>query len=1108
MLFNEWRLYFSYPVVWLACILLLAFAVMSISGVPNNISSEHIDVIKKLSLKHISFLMLSLPLAVVALAPAVFLRDNTANIQELINVTPVTKTQRLLMRYLAFTCLLCVFFSLALFSQLIFIAVKVGFTSNLFWLTLKTILVLVIPSIAFLSALALWLSQRFTNTILLYASFAGLWFGYIILAEITGSPVLMGSNIANQSLFLWLQWLDPYAFTTITAQFQEPLSQELTQRSIPKQLQSYYLANGWQLNFTMIVNRILYLVAAVGLFYLGILTSLKDKVRSNTHVIRYENKNYQLNNLKLLTTVVNFFSAVYIKININRQFITLYQTYLSVIFKQRFNQLLFILWLGIIFEQISSGLSFVEPMMILEPNSIDALNRIVWDTVPMIGLLLIAVWSWQICCHDKNVGIAEIIAANAIKSSVFIVSQLAALLTILLILLLLTAIAASLVEWWMQSYWLPLYYLKTLSLIGLPMAIISSFFVAIHHLCKRAFIAGIVILTLLFIKFSPVMASLGLKHPLWNIGGSPLKAADNFWLYSGSYSVYWPFILCWLSITATVLSFAIKYSHRGTGLTGFKQKHNNNYINYPFIFSFLSLVFVSALHYKLNDEKLILSGNDKHNWQANYERNYQHWRNIPQLDIHHINADIALHPTQQKAQLAFTLQLKNNKQQPVTELLIGRPLNLNNNQKKIKLALGNSNIIKVDKELSQTIFRFVKPVQPGEMAELYFEIDYDQAQLSVAKLPNIIKQEFSYLSGASVLPTIGFNPKLTLYNNILRKAYDLPELRKHKPSVAFSISRSTTNEDPRDNHYKWASLTTRISTELGQQAISQGELIKQWQQDERAYFEYKTSEPIRYKLAWFSIPLSIKHHSNYDDKNNIALSVYSPNNRGKSDSIKLNLQAMADTLTWFKQNIVPYKAKQLTMLATPELNFSGYALPQIILINHKVGFRSKPAPYAEFDQRYRRAVHETAHQWFGHNIGNGVLYDRLFLVESMAKYIELVLVEKRQGIKAMKALVAYEKQRFRVHNIKNVNKTIALVDAISSGDVYSRATLVFAKLRDLLGDKIIINTLKELWIEHSYPASPANSMDFVRILLTHSPISTREQITELLLGVNTEALLL
>src|SRR3546814_15085676 len=108
-----------------------------------------------------------------------------------------------------------------------------------------------------------------------------------------------------------------------------------------------------------------------------------------------------------------------------------------------------------------------------------------------------------------------------------------------------------------------------------------------------------------------------------------------------------------------------------------------------------------------------------------------------------------------------------------------------------------------------------------------------------------------------------------------------------------------------------------------------------------------------------------------------------------------NLLGMRDTLIWLDREVAPYPGKTLRLIAAPGIGSTGFAVPQAMLISHRGGFRADPAPDAGFDQAYRRAVHEPAHQWFGHLIGHGIPEERAFLVESLAKYAELVLVERR-----------------------------------------------------------------------------------------------------------------
>jgi aminopeptidase N len=100
----------------------------------------------------------------------------------------------------------------------------------------------------------------------------------------------------------------------------------------------------------------------------------------------------------------------------------------------------------------------------------------------------------------------------------------------------------------------------------------------------------------------------------------------------------------------------------------------------------------------------------------------------------------------------------------------------------------------------------------------------------------------------------------------------------------------------------------------------------------------------------------------------------------------------------------------------------------------------------------------------------------------MAKYVELVMIEQRYGKEASDALIAYEEGRYRVAQARSSQPTLALVDAVESFDAYSRSTLVFAKLREVVGDEPVVAALRHLFLTHAYPQKPATSMDFVRAL--------------------------
>jgi ABC-2 type transport system permease protein len=325
-----------------------------------------------------------------------------------------------------------------------------------------------------------------------------------------------------------------------------------------------------------------------------------------------------------------------------------------------------------------------------------------------------------------------------------------------------------------------------------------------------------------------------------------------------------------------------------------------------------------------------------------------------------------------------------------------------------------------------------------------------------------------------VLPTIGYQINYELTDTSLRAQYGLQQ--KGRPLASALLTKGQN----RPAHYERITMSSTVSTATGYQVVTQGKQITHQREQGREIFKFKTVSAINNLPAWLSVPFNAETKKH----DGVTLQVFAKKQEPieRSDAIAVNFQAMMDTLDWFKNNIVAYKAKQLSLIAAPPFGGTGYALPQIILIEDKVGFRARPSVGAGFDQRYRRAVHETAHQWFGHDIGNSVPADSAFLMESMAKYIELVVLEKRYGKTAMNALVDYETKRYEQTSRMDITAKMALIDSTKNYDQYSKATIVFAKLRAKVGDKAITSALKSVWQEYAYPNRPATAMDFIRAL--------------------------
>ena len=735
----------------------------------------------------------------------------------------------------------------------------------------------------------------------------------------------------------------------------------------------------------------------------------------------------------------------------------LYKAAILNILKQPITIILLLLWLGLVFNSVASSSQYAEPMSVIKATSIDAVNQYAFDMYILLGCLLSALWSWQLSCNARHYKVAEIIAAAPIKTASILHSQLLAIVSLVFVYSLIGLVGASLAELFIGSDFDFYQHIYILALMGLPLAIIASVFVCIFNLMRSELVASLVVFAILLLKFTPVMTYLGVTHTFWSVAWTPLQPANEFWGYRASLSSYWPYIRAWLVLLLGVVLVSQAFNHRGTGLGHRALKNKDVWLLTPAV---LAISLFWQLHANLISEKPLSNSHKRETFKANYEKMFADWKHKAQPKISHIDAEIDFYPYKQSAEFNLTYSFTNPHTKPIKQVLIGRA-------------------------------GFYQWADIKRQLKTQFEVK--QAKLWPTQGHQIITPEFSYIRSVPLLPTLGYQRNYELGDEKLRLDYGLPLYVKTPPSKLFN----TTYQAP--DSYERITMKSKVTTAVGYQVVSQGKNTEHIIEGQRAVFKFQTTVPINNLPAWMSFPFGATELI-YEG---VKLQVFTKSRATEADqdAVKVNLQAMSDTLSWFKSNLNAYKGSKLSLIDSTGFGGTGYALPEIILIDNKVGFRAKPSEGAGFDQRYRRAVHETAHQWFGHDIGNSVPEDSAFLIESLAKYIELVVIEKRYGKKAVDALVKYETQRYQQASRLDISTKQALVDSSKSYDQYSKATLVFAKLRNEFGDAVIVTALKSVWQKYAFPNRPATSMDFIRALQEQLNEQDKDVINKLFLEV-------
>jgi ABC-2 type transport system permease protein len=691
--------------------------------------------------------------------------------------------------------------------------------------------------------------------------------------------------------------------------------------------------------------------------------------------------------------------------------------------------LLTLLWAGLAAMQILADVAGGEYGAAFYPTTSLIIGTL-RQPFGLVATVIIIYYSAELIWRERSVGMAEIINATPAANAVFVLSKWLALSAMIGVLIA-TGIGVGIIVQVTRGFhaFHPALLLAFAAILGIPLMLFAM--------------AAVLIQTLSFSKYFGLFAvlvagvllqagsALGIEHPLLTFGGTPPLQYTEMNGFGASITPFLWFMTLWtvIGLLCLLAAFALWRRTSGSG-----RVHRRS----AAILITIAIALAAFIFYNTNVLNRWTSNAAALDWSADYERTFRNAATMPRPHIAAITADVALYPNDRRYHVTGNYDLVNDGATPIANVLISVP----RDARVTSLTLPSAKIVRNDRFATYDI-RFTHPIQPREHTTLHFDLVFEHHGFTATTADTSIVANGSFITLTHCFPILGYRRGYEISDRIERKKRGLP------PSDA-------EESDIEDVSAEWTNIDITLSTAGDQIALAPGRLIKDWMANNRHYFHYRSDAPIHNNLIFASARYAVARAA--AGKTQIEL-YYDPAHRYNVDRI---LAAAADSIRIFENAFGPYPQSQLRIAEAPAYaKFGGLAMPGLVFLSESRAFLIDARDPSQIDLVSRRTAHEVAHQWWGHSVTPAVIPGASTIIESLPRYSELLVLDKRYGRAQVRRSLQFELDRYLAGRAGDTNVEAPLTRVTDQAYLYyGKGAIVMNALKELLGEETLNRALR------------------------------------------------
>ena len=586
-------------------------------------------------------------------------------------------------------------------------------------------------------------------------------------------------------------------------------------------------------------------------------------------------------------------------------------------------------------------------------------------TFQIFIVVLTIMFAGELVWKNRDARMNNILDALPVPNWVYYVSKLAGLWfmqLILLVTIMLCGIIVQIIKGY-TSFELLLYVQLLFGVKMIDMWMLAVLALFVQTLVKNKYVGFFI--TGLFYFWNTTFAATVLKTNLLVFNSDPgvtYSAMNGFGHVVFPflvYKLYWgAFCVClallssalWSRGTEDSLGFRWRYAFAGKKKT------------VVYALSVFMVVFVGCgwyIFYNTNIVNHFLSDDQQEEQQANYEKQYRKFRNLPQPKITDVVLQLDLFPNTLGLRTNGSFLLKNKTQSAIDSIHLLIPASMTIHQLTFSR---NATRVYADTQYAYLIYRLSSPLAPGDTMSMRFDLEM---------VSKGFKQDFTglstplyngtFINNNDFLPYIGYNDGLELADNNRRKKHGLG----YRPtSNALKDTLLYRDENLFVQDADFIHFDATVSTVPDQIAVAPGYLKGEWMDKGRRYFHFVMDKPI---INFYSF-LSARYEVRKEQFDGINLEIYYQ--KGHEYNLGRMFNGMKKALSYYTTQFSTYQHKQVRILEFPRYATFAQSFPNTIPFSEGIGFIAdvNDSSKEDIDYPFYVTTHEVAHQWFAHQV--------------------------------------------------------------------------------------------------------------------------------------------